>query len=1059
MQLYYGVVENRKDPLKLGRCQVRIVGLHTHDKAVLPTDDLPWATPMQPVTSAAMNGIGWSPVGPVEGTSVIITFADLDQQQPIMLGTIGGIPQSKAASIALEDSGNIATDGGVITAPDGKPLTGKDGTPTTLGNRVEAETKKVTTAVNQEVQNIKNKMAALTAAAFGDKFGDLFGTVKAAAIETKTLPVQGAADEGKPTIIPPAPAPADTNIKAQPTPGKADDKILQTPINLEPMPKYVAKGEEGKAKQCIAALVAACDKVGLTSKYAKASILGICGGETGWVPKEEGHVYSKPQSLLSIFPSIFKGDLALATEYSGGKKTKAEFFELIYGYKFPKGQGLGNKAPGDGGKYYGRGFNQLTGKSNYTKTQAELKQYGITVDLINQPQLLNDDINVAALACVLFYKNHPTLKNANSDDPGYFVKARAATGADAGGGYEKKQIMYEYFLGQGVLASSTTRGSAEDETGKKYTAAEVSQLPKEKQDALLEDRTENATIGFKDPKGKYPLRNLMNEPDTNRLARGVIQETAIAYKDQTRTTGIPTPFGGSFEQPIAPFGGVYPYAKVYETETGHVMMFDDSTGHETISLYHRKGSFLDIDANGTQVNKIVGDGYTIYDRNGSIYVAGKCNLTVGNSVNILVQGDANIEVNGQTQAVFHGQVDIGCAEDVNMAIGGDWNISVAGSINTQIGKDKVTTVVGNENTGITGSKLTTVGGDNKDQVTGAITSKAGGYIAVETADEYTVKAAGVMKHSGTEQHIKASGNVNIDGAELHGQEGSAVEADAVESVDNISAAVIAAPSGATANGDKFDPLTTPVRPSTPVDVKVELVDDFLNQAKNATINPDLEAAGVGAAGSKPQPVTSSDPPAGETQSIADGDLVAFLKKQEQLGKEGYWTERAMSSGRVEDSNPNIIAIWKDIGLFGPIITTPVAGKSGYSAGGDQTAWCMAFATWCLKQTGHKWVKTASAADATNQMAKFGFTKVTDKPQNGDVMHIKFQGGGNHVAFVWDVRPDGKFSMLGGNQGGSSSGNNPSGGQVKASFNGLVTMSGYSGKGAFDVIGIYRPFKV
>ena len=74
MNFYYGVVENRADPLQLGRCQVRVVGLHTHDKSLLPTADLPWATPIQSVTSAAMNGIGWTPVGPVEGTSVIIFF-------------------------------------------------------------------------------------------------------------------------------------------------------------------------------------------------------------------------------------------------------------------------------------------------------------------------------------------------------------------------------------------------------------------------------------------------------------------------------------------------------------------------------------------------------------------------------------------------------------------------------------------------------------------------------------------------------------------------------------------------------------------------------------------------------------------------------------------------------------------------------------------------------------------------------------------------------------------------------------------------------------------------
>ena len=58
---YTGVVESRSDPLELGRCQVRIVGLHTHDKTQLPTQQLPWATPVQPIGSAAMNGIGYTP--------------------------------------------------------------------------------------------------------------------------------------------------------------------------------------------------------------------------------------------------------------------------------------------------------------------------------------------------------------------------------------------------------------------------------------------------------------------------------------------------------------------------------------------------------------------------------------------------------------------------------------------------------------------------------------------------------------------------------------------------------------------------------------------------------------------------------------------------------------------------------------------------------------------------------------------------------------------------------------------------------------------------------------
>ena len=91
MKLYTGCVENRFDPLKLGRCQVRIVGLHTENKVHLPTTDLPWAYPVSPITSAGTSGIGASPIGPVEGSWVLITFMDADNQQPMMLGIFHSI--------------------------------------------------------------------------------------------------------------------------------------------------------------------------------------------------------------------------------------------------------------------------------------------------------------------------------------------------------------------------------------------------------------------------------------------------------------------------------------------------------------------------------------------------------------------------------------------------------------------------------------------------------------------------------------------------------------------------------------------------------------------------------------------------------------------------------------------------------------------------------------------------------------------------------------------------------------------------------------------------------
>ena len=91
---WQGVVEDRNDPLQLGRCRVRILGYHPEDRQLVETVELPWAYPLQDITSAAMSGIGHAPVGPVEGTWVMGFFRDgEDAQQPVMMGTIGGIPQ------------------------------------------------------------------------------------------------------------------------------------------------------------------------------------------------------------------------------------------------------------------------------------------------------------------------------------------------------------------------------------------------------------------------------------------------------------------------------------------------------------------------------------------------------------------------------------------------------------------------------------------------------------------------------------------------------------------------------------------------------------------------------------------------------------------------------------------------------------------------------------------------------------------------------------------------------------------------------------------------------
>ena len=89
---WMGVVEDRADPERLGRYRVRILGYHTANKIEMPTEDLPWASSVLPVTSASISGVAETP-NLVEGSTVVGFFGDGDDEQlPVIMGSLLGIP-------------------------------------------------------------------------------------------------------------------------------------------------------------------------------------------------------------------------------------------------------------------------------------------------------------------------------------------------------------------------------------------------------------------------------------------------------------------------------------------------------------------------------------------------------------------------------------------------------------------------------------------------------------------------------------------------------------------------------------------------------------------------------------------------------------------------------------------------------------------------------------------------------------------------------------------------------------------------------------------------------
>lgn len=98
---WIGVVEDRFDPLNIGRCKVRIFGSHTDNLQLIPTATLPWAMPLYPVNSSKTFS------APMEGDYVFGFFMDgMSGQSPAMLGVFPAIIQSDISPVGVGFTAN-----------------------------------------------------------------------------------------------------------------------------------------------------------------------------------------------------------------------------------------------------------------------------------------------------------------------------------------------------------------------------------------------------------------------------------------------------------------------------------------------------------------------------------------------------------------------------------------------------------------------------------------------------------------------------------------------------------------------------------------------------------------------------------------------------------------------------------------------------------------------------------------------------------------------------------------------------------------------------------------
>ena len=222
----------------------------------------------------------------------------------------------------------------------------------------------------------------------------------------------------------------------------------------------------------------------------------------------------------------------------------------------------------------------------------------------------------------------------------------------------------------------------------------------------------------------------LKEANVPRRARGVSlesQNTHFMYVASPGVEGKKEPVALPF--PPDPFGAVYPYNSVRETESGHLFEADDTPGRERIKESHRIGTYYEVYPDGTKVTRIVGDDYSVTVRDKAVHVQGACFVTVEGDCNLYTKGNFTQQVDGNYNLWVKGRHNV--VVDGDQAAfrlsgaegkGGDYFEDIVGKKKVDLGGDHQLNIGGNE-TIVVGSPLTALIGLSGNRSVGVLFSE------------------------------------------------------------------------------------------------------------------------------------------------------------------------------------------------------------------------------------------------------------------------------------------------------------------------------------------------
>ncbi|WNG17650.1 glycoside hydrolase family 19 protein [Cystobacter fuscus] len=212
-------------------------------------------------------------------------------------------------------------------------------------------------------------------------------------------------------------------------PSQEASTMISAPILRILHPKLESNAAELVAQN----LQTAARRFEINTQRRVAHFLAQLAHESGFRPLAENLNYSA-EGLRKTWPRVFTEQLALECQ-----RNPERIANLAYGHR------LGNTQPEDGFKFRGRGFIQITGRNNYTRYGALIRQ-----DIVNNPDLALQ-VDVSSLIAAAFWLENGL--NQLADEGGIEV-VEAITKKVNGGTLGLDERRRYFLLAEQALGSS-----------------------------------------------------------------------------------------------------------------------------------------------------------------------------------------------------------------------------------------------------------------------------------------------------------------------------------------------------------------------------------------------------------------------------------------------------------------------------------------------------------------------------------------------------------------------------------------------------------------------------